>query len=212
MNRLFLLVLTLVILIISCKEENEKIKYPFKGKIVDYYTGGGVENAVVYLKDMSIDPSNPQLTVLDLYDTTAIIDRVYSNKNGDFNKIVNLDKGNYGVIVYDSKYISLDTLFVNSGSIRDISLKVKRFKSLIISFKNVSKTADSLTLIIDSYDIISKQFHIAAVDTLIVYKEAIPETRCGIHYGLWQDGVLKLTKDTMKIISRFDDDNLDIKY
>jgi len=189
----------------SCKEKPETFKLTVKGKVVDYYTGDAIENAKIYVKvDGPIDPSKEQLHQLyDYYDTTSYIGRLTSNSSGNFESNFILEKGEYFVIVYDKKQISLK-YDVYQDTIKYLDIRAKKFISLTIDFINKTRQYDTVSMIITSEGLnkISEGFYASSIqqlyefynnsDTVIVYKEAIPET------NFYIEGILKKDANTYK--------------
>ena len=110
MKKTIFLISIFAILINSCKKDSEKINVVFKGRVIDYYSGIGLSNAIIYIKNVLIDPNKSQLRQLDLYDTTFISGKVITDINGNFYKSLLLDKGSYKMIVYNNIFISLISL------------------------------------------------------------------------------------------------------
>jgi len=212
MKRIFFLASILIILIGSCKKDNNRINYTFKGNVIDYYTGQGESNDIIYLKSEKIDASQPQLRQLNHFDTTSFVSRIITGINGTFDKSLLMDKGDYYMVVYNNRHISFDTVKVSTDLVKDILIKVKGFKLLYISLKNIKNNADSLYIVFDSNKQISKNIQIRAIDTMIVYNQAIPETECAISCYLKKDGLVQTQIDTTKIISKLNVDNIEIKY
>jgi hypothetical protein len=198
--------LILTILICSCKKDEDKINYAFKGKVVDFYTGNGIPNATIYIKDIKIDPSKDQLRQLENFDTTIILDRVITHSNGNFDKTVSVGKGLYKIIVYDNKVISTAVYEISTDSIGYISIKVKAFKRLKVLL--TTSHSDSIVLFFNSNDQIKNRYVINYKDTIFNFDKAIPESECKIDYRFSQD---VLSKDTSTMISKLDIDSIKIK-
>jgi hypothetical protein len=81
----------IILLLGGCKKDDNKISYTFTGRLVDYYSGNGVANAMIYIKTTEVNPSRPQEAQLDLFDTTSFEDKILSDSEGFFNKIIEID-------------------------------------------------------------------------------------------------------------------------
>lgn len=78
--------LILSILLISCKEKAETFKLNVKGKVVDYYTGEGIANATIYVKDIKNEPSKEQIVCLDEYCISSSKTKIKSDISENFNE------------------------------------------------------------------------------------------------------------------------------
>jgi hypothetical protein len=116
------------------------------------------------------------------------------------------------MIVYNNIFISLDTIVVETASSKDIDIKVKRFKRLIVSLTNDSKISDSISLKIYTINDIFQIFALQANDTMIFYNKAIPEIDCYLVYELYKNRFLRISRDTTISMSKFSQDSIKLKY
>ena len=195
-----------------CKKDDNKIDFLFKGKVVDYYTNNEVPNTRVYFGYRELDPYNPSIKVLDLYDTTSYKLKIYTDANGNFNSVLHIERGVYPVFIYNTDYISVDTLMVNTDINKELLTKVKHFKPITIKLVNDSKKSDKISIWIDSDSKISRHYFLKATDTVITYEESIPETNLSVHYNAYQNE--KILSDTTVTVTISKDlkDSLTIIY
>jgi hypothetical protein len=213
MNKSLSLIFILAIILISCKEKAETFKLTVKGKVVDYYTGEGIANAAIYIKNLVIDPSKAQLHGLDYFDTSSFSFKVKSDIQGNFDNSFWSEISEFHIVVYDDKVICSDIYTISKDSISILTIRAKRFLTLTINFFNKTKQYDTLVIAINSANLIKQGFEMKILkDTTFIFKKAIPETNCFLTYLFKNDQNVSDFYYITKEIGILDTAKLTIEY
>ena len=212
MRKIYFIII-LVLLALGCKKEEETTTI-IKGNVIDLYTQTNINGGDLYLVDISIDPTDPQLRQSDPYDPDNIEEVISIESNGFFNQeIIGLNKnGSFYLVYYDELYIS-DTYPISNGSINENEISVKPFKVLRINIKNINDYFDNFSITIWTDDKIYQQFFSIgnSIDTNLIMK-VIPDADCHMDYTKVKNDSMNVSLDTTIFIENIDTTYYEIYY